>query len=797
MKPVKTFFKLIVADKNQPYVGVTNIICTVGIITVLIVLIMHSFVDIPYMHLFFLLSLMFMLAAIAVIRQNYIHAAAQKEAKAAAREINRQDELLRVINSAAHTLLSANNSAFKQSLQRNMGMLGKLMYLDRIYVWRRQKSGGKYFYRQIYEWLATADDAQHTVKTKMGHVQIDGISAWDASFLQGEVINGPFASLSLHEQERLGFYKIKSLLVIPVTVGNVIWGFVSFDDCHQERYFSPAEVDILRSGSLLLANAIRHNELTGNLLKAREKALTSTRAKTDFLSNMSHEIRTPLNVITGMTTIAKNTCDLERKDYCLGKISDSSQHLLGIVNNILDISKIEAGKLELAEVEFSFEKMLQKAVNVVSFRVDEKKQHLRIDLDKDIPPYLLSDDQRLTQVVTNLLANAVKFTPHGGSIWLSTRLLQEDSDGFCTIQISIKDSGIGISEEQQAHLFNAYQQADRHTARHYGGTGLGLAISKKIVAMLGGRIWVESELGKGADFAFVFRAQKSQATPALCSWGNLRVLAVDAEPESLQCFTFMAERFGFTCATAQNGKGALTLLRENPPYDLYFVNWQIADMESLDLFRSIRERDKEHPIITMLSATELTLITEEARELGISSFLAKPLFPSAVVDCINESLGIEQATSHGFDGQDDFSGYCLLLVEDVEINREIVTTLLEPTGITIDCAGSGEMALDMFTDNPGRYSLIFMDLQMPELDGFETTVKLRALPLTPAQTVPIIAMTANVFQEDIKKCLSVGMNDHIGKPLVIAEMLAKMRKYMLKTAVSDFQPLREKKAGRI
>jgi len=391
---------------------------------------------------------------------------------------------------------------------------------------------------------------------------------------------------------------------------------------------------------------------------ARSKSNIESMHKSAFLANMSHEIRTPMNAIIGMVTIGKTAPDIESKDYCFTKIGDASSHLLGVINDILDMSKIEANKFDLSPVEFNFEKMLQRVVNVINFRIEEKKQKFFLHIDKEIPKVLIGDDQRIAQVLTNLIGNAIKFTPEKGSITLNTRFIKEE-EGICTLQIGVSDTGIGISPEQQARLFQSFEQAESSTTRKYGGTGLGLAICKSIVEMMGGEIWINSEIGKGSTFSFTIQIKRGD---------------------------------------------------------------EKAD-ESTD-----EQENKTQADIT-----------------GV------------------------------------FAGHHILLVEDVDINREIVQTLLEPTQLDIDCAENGAEAVRMFKATPYKYDLIFMDIQMPEMDGYEATRRIRAFEKeqnTDAKEVIIIAMTANVFNDDIQRCAEAGMNSHVGKPIDINEVMKKLNTYL-------------------
>jgi signal transduction histidine kinase/CheY-like chemotaxis protein len=530
--------------------------------------------------------------------------------------------------------------------------------------------------------------------------------------------------------------------------------------------------------------------LEKKLKEALHKATEASKAKSEFLSNMSHEMRTPLNAITGMTTIGKNAKDMERKDYALDKIEVASTHLLGVINDVLDMSKIEANMLELSPVEFTFDKMLQKIVTVVNFRIEERQQKFSVHIDKAIPKTMIADDQRLAQVITNLLINAVKFTPEKGSISLNARFLGEEN-GLCTVKISVSDTGIGISEEQQKHLFSSFQQAENSTTRKFGGTGLGLAISKSIVEMMDGKIWIESEIGKGSTFIFTVKMKsgtdKEQdfLAPGL-NLKDVRIIAVDDDPDVLEYFKEIMQGFGLSCATAENGEEALRLVEQNGAYHIYFVDWKMPGMNGIQLTRELKTRSTGNTIVIMISAFEWTVIAEEAKQAGVDKFLSKPLFPSSIADVINECLGLDRKKIEEavIDIKGIFAGRCILLAEDVEINREIVQALLEPTQLEIDCAENGIEAVRMFTNAPDKYDLIFMDVQMPEMDGYEATRRIRAIeadlwkdkPEQPRR-VPIVAMTANVFREDIQKCLDAGMDSHVGKPLNFDEVIKRLRNY--------------------
>ena len=550
----------------------------------------------------------------------------------------------------------------------------------------------------------------------------------------------------------------------------------------EQRYYSfrcnRVEHETVK-GDVVIIIAVDNTEL----VRAKDNALSASRSKSVFLANMSHEMRTPMNAIIGMAHIGKSADNAKRKDYCLIRIEDASRHLLGVINDVLDMSKIESGKFELSHTDFDFEKMLQRVVNVIKLRADEKKQTLTIHVDKNIPKILVGDDQRLAQVITNIAGNAVKFTPECGTIEIDTALLEEQDD-VCTIQISLADNGIGISRQEQRGLFTPFHQVENSTVRNFGGTGLGLTISKNIINMMGGDIWLESEFGKGATFTFTAklrRGAKKALSSGVGSWDNVRVLAID---DDVEYFADLISRFDMHCDVVKSYDEGLRMVEQNGSYNIYFITsiTTRSEMDWVRLVKKIKEKEpaKGGTMVVLISSAEWDEIAEIAVPAGVDKHLQLPLFPSMIVDIVNEFLNIETQQSGGqvnLHSEVTFESVRILLAEDIEINREIVCAILEPMSITVDCAATGTETVRMFSESPEKYDMIFMDIQMPEMDGYEAAHAIRALDTPKAKDIPIIAITANVFREDIEKCLEAGMNGHVGKPLDISEVVSHLQKY--------------------
>jgi PAS domain S-box-containing protein len=518
-------------------------------------------------------------------------------------------------------------------------------------------------------------------------------------------------------------------------------------------------------------------QVEADLLAAKEEAVAATKAKSDFLANMSHEIRTPMNAVLGMTHLAlKTELTAKQRDY-LTKSKVAAQVLLGIINDILDFSKIEADKLDIERTEFRLDKVLEDLSSVVSHKAQDKKLGFLIASPKNLPPNLVGDPLRLGQILINLVNNAVKFTERGEV--LVTVAVKEKLADRVKVRFSVRDSGIGMTPEQSAKLFQAFSQADTSTTRKYGGTGLGLSISKRLVEMMEGTIWAESEYGAGSTFHFTAwfgigsEDKRKRFIPDLA---GVRALVVDDNTQAREVLTETLRVFALRADSVSSGEDAVREIAAADsldPYRLVLMDWHMPGMDGLQASRIIKRNDRlQHiPKIVMVTSFGQGDVRTQAEEIGVDSYLLKPVNQSLLYDTLVDLFGFagredhrsrerkEESTVH------DATGIRVLLVEDNEINQQVATELLESAGAIVTVANHGGEAVKSLTDGDQApaFDVVFMDLQMPEMDGFTATKLLRSDPRL--QEIPIIAMTAHALVEERQRCLDAGMNDHVSKPI--------------------------------
>ena len=523
------------------------------------------------------------------------------------------------------------------------------------------------------------------------------------------------------------------------------------------------------------------------LEKAREEAVHATRAKSEFLSNMSHDIRTPMNAIVGMTAIAvANIDDKKQIQNCLKKITLSSKHLLGLINDVLDMSKIESGKLTLHIEQISLREVMDSIVNIVQPQIKEKKQHFSVHIRNVEAEDVYCDSVRLNQVLLNFLSNAIKFTPEGGYIEIS--LYEEPSpigDTYVRVHIKVKDNGIGMSDEFKKTIFEAFTREDSKRVQKTEGTGLGMAITKYILDAMEGTVEVNSKQGEGTEFHVILDLEKVLVQEEEMILPDWHMLVVDDDEQLCESVIHALKDIGINAEWTLDGEAAVELVKERHKqqndFQIILLDWKLPGMDGIETARSIRTQMGGDIPILLISAYDWNEIEHEAREAGITGFISKPLFKSTLFYGLRQFAETDNEIETQLSEKEiDLTGRKILLAEDNDLNWEIAEALLTERGLELEWAENGQICVDKFKRSPvGFYDAVLMDIRMPVMTGHEAAREIRALDREDAD-IPIIAMTADAFEEDIKRCMESGMNAHVAKPIDIREVERQLDKFIKK-----------------
>ncbi len=860
-----------------------------------------------------------------------------QDLKDIAARLEARDHLLQSTSKAAQILLSDADD-FGEALNRVLGILGEATGADRVYVWSIHPSpyenDDELYTTQLYEWSQGADP-QQDLDICVNRPVSEAIPTWIDTFLSGKCVNSLVRDMPQLEQDQLSPQGIISILVAPIIFHGTVWGFIGFDDCHNERTWSEPEENILRAAGTLVGTAIHNRrindalhesenrfrmveEATGEMLwtmdeegrfsyvsersieltgygpdelvgkdarflypdfrepektflsateaivrndeqiarckngaerwinssckyvfdgdgrpsriygnsvdttemremnaelkrakeelektnaelertarvarELAEQASKANNAKSEFLANMSHEIRTPMNAIIGMSHLVLETDLTPYQRNHVERVDYAARALLRIINDILDFSKIEAGKLEIESAMFYLEEVLRGVTDLVENRAVEKGLELVIDMGRGVPKILKGDALRLNQILTNLATNAIKFT-HKGTVKLSI-FVKEEADDDIVLHFSMADTGIGMEQNQVAKLFTPFTQADTSTTRRYGGTGLGLALCKNLVELMGGRIWCESDPGKGSVFHFTAHFEKVALPERNGRWADnikdTRVLIVDDNITTLQALRNLVHTLGCDYVeTATSGSEALRIIQDSLQtglFDIVLLDWKMPGMDGLKTAHMIHELLKAQtpPVMIMVTGASNLDLRESQQKDEIAAILHKPLTASVLYDAILESFD-QKASVHlaprnpeaVYDLLEKHAGSRILLVEDNELNQMIALELLEKAGLAVEVANNGKEAIEMIGNPQNRYDLVLMDIQMPEMDGITAVRHLRGDERF--RDLPIVAMTAHAMLQDREKSLEAGMNDHISKPIEPRELFACIAKWL-------------------
>ena len=589
---------------------------------------------------------------------------------------------------------------------------------------------------------------------------------------------GSVSMLNSHGQEC-----ILAFTPVAATYGWTLLGLVPADDLHVVKedwlLFGVVSAGLM---VLFICDLCHMLFLNKRLQITAREAESANKAKTDFLSTMSHDIRTPMNAIIGLTTIAeKNLGDVQSTGESLRKISLAGNHLLTLINDILDISKVESGKLKLSPLNFSIVETVENLVNISQPMIKEKNLEFSFHINRMEKEYLYADQLRLNQIYINILSNAVKYTEPGGRVSVDMREEESNVPDSIRLCYTVADTGIGMSKEFMETMYQPFSRQIDSRVNSIQGTGLGLAITKQMVDLMGGTIECESEPGKGTTFSVVLDIPVADRQREVMQLDAIDVLIVDDDEVMLQTAVDTLLELGAVPEQAKSGMEALGMIEHRhlsgKDYDVIIVDWKMPEIDGIDTIKRIRSEIGADTPILLISAYDWSDIEEKAKEAGANGFVSKPLFRSTLYDKLNALMGKESRSVEPEDDTSDLFGLHILVAEDNDINWEIISAMLGMFGITTDRAENGRVCVDMIREaEEGKYTLIFMDIQMPEMNGLDATRAIRSLKDKKAASIPIVAMTADAFSENVTECMNAGMDGHIAKPIDVKLVIKEIRR---------------------
>ena len=681
-------------------------------------------------------------------------------------EIEHKDNLLHTANDVAAILLQSGTDEFENDLYQCLGMIAEAVGADRMYIWKNYEKDGQMYSTQLYEWSEGAEPQQggkYVVDIPASEIA----PSWKEKLPKGQCINGMVRDQPTAERAHLFAQGVLSILVVPVFLRDQFWGFIGFDDCHRERVFSEVEEAILRSGSLLIANALLRNEMTNDIRAAVKEAQAASKAKSEFLARMSHEIRTPMNVIAGMNElIMREEVPAAIYEHVLS-IKQASASMLSLVNDILDFSKIEAGSLDILSAEYSLTSLINNILIIVRMKVSEKPILFTANIDCNIPNRLIGDETRFRQILLNVLDNAAKYTNEGFVSLTVTGELIEDT---VVLKAEVSDSGIGIKKEDMDKLFDDFVRFDSERNRSVQGTGLGLVITKSLCQAMGGSIDLRSEYGVGSTFTITMPQKiKSydEKFAQVSDPGTIRVLLYETRPLCADSILRSFDDLGVSCTWAKSKEEFYKELK-NRSYPYVFVSSLLSESAG----QIIKKLDRN---------TTLVLLTEfgEAPAMHNVRTIATPVHSASIANILDD---IEDNIFYNDSGRENVrfiaTAASILVVDDLNTNLKVAQGLMLPYQMQVDICGSGEEAIEYIQKK--QYDIIFMDHMMPGIDGIEATRRIRSLEDGSGyyERVPIIALTANAISGVKEMFLRNGMNDFLAKPIDVTKLHGLLDKWI-------------------